>query len=306
VPDVVIPDSGLELRHLRTFVAVAERKSFTRAADDLHLAQQAVSQQIKALERSLGVSLLRRTPRRVDLTPEGTVFLGDCRRLLAAADRATRRVKAAARGEVGTLELAYTLTTVWDTIPRLLARLSEVQPELKVRGREVFGVDIPELLLSERCDLALAPVTSYPKGFHTQTLRREPLVVALSDSDPVARRKRVALGTLRDRPFEVWPREMAPGFYDTVVGICRTAGFEPTLDEQAAGNIVWGNLAAGRGVALINGSLQEQLPRGIALVELVEPRATLTYDAVWQQEEHPLIQRTLDVASRLAREADWL
>jgi DNA-binding transcriptional LysR family regulator len=302
----MVPDSGLELRHLRTFVAVAERRSFTRAADDLHIAQQAVSQQIKALERSLGVSLLRRTPRRVDLTPEGDVLLGDSRRLLAAADRAARRVRAAARGEVGTLRLAYTLTTVWDTIPRLLARLSEVQPRLKVQGREVFGADIPELLLSERCDLALAPVTSYPKGFHTRAVRREPLVVALSDAEPLARRKRIPLASLADRPFEVWPRDMAPGFYDTVIGTCRTAGFEPTLDEQAAGNLVWRNLANGRGVALINASLQEQLPRGVALVELAEPRATLTYDAVWQQEDHALIQRTLDVAGRLANEADWL
>jgi DNA-binding transcriptional LysR family regulator len=300
------PDSGLELRHLRTFVAVAERRSFTRAADDLHIAQQAVSQQIKALERALEVGLLRRTPRRVELTPEGTVFLGDCRRLLAAADRAARRVKAASRGEIGTLRLAYTLTTVWDTIPKLLARLSEVLPQVKIDAREVLGADIPELLLSEHCDLALAPVTSYPKGFHTRTLRREPLVVALSDTDPMTRRKRLALATLANRPFEVWPREMAPGFYDTVVGTCRTAGFEPTLDEQAAGNIVWGNLASGRGVALINASLHDQLPRGVALVELAEPRATLTYDAVWQQEEHPLIQRTLDVAARLAEEADWL
>jgi DNA-binding transcriptional LysR family regulator len=301
-----MPDSGLELRHLRTFVAVAERRSFTQAADDLHIAQQAVSQQIKSLERSLGVTLLRRNPRRVDLTAEGAVFLADSRRLLAAADRAARRVKAAARGEVGTLRLAYTLTTVWNTIPKLLARLSEAHPQLKIDGREVFGADIPELLRSGRCDLALAPVTSYPKGFRTQTLRREPLVLALSETEPLARRKRVALSSLGERLFEVWPREMAPGFYDTVIGACRTAGFEPTLDEQAAGNVVWGNLASGRGVALINASLREQLPRGVALVELVEPAATLTYDAVWQQAENPLIQRALDVADRLAKEAGWL
>jgi DNA-binding transcriptional LysR family regulator len=301
-----MPDSGLELRHLRTFVAVAERRSFTQAADDLHIAQQAVSQQIKSLERSLGVTLLRRNPRRVDLTAEGAVFLADSRRLLAAADRAARRVKAAARGEVGTLRLAYTLTTVWNTIPKLLARLSEAHPQLKIDGREVFGADIPELLRSGRCDLALAPVTSYPKGFRTQTLRREPLVLALSETEPLARRKRVALSSLGERLFEVWPREMAPGFYDTVIGACRTAGFEPTLDEQAAGNVVWGNLANGRGVALINASLREQLPRGVALVELVEPAATLTYDAVWQQAENPLIQRALDVADRLAKEAGWL
>ena len=170
----MIPDSGLELRRLRTFVAVADRGSFSRAADELHIAQQAVSQQIKALERSLGVTLLRRTPRRVELTAEGTVFLADCRRVLAAADRAARRVQAAARGEVGTLRLAYTLTTVWETIPRLLARLNQVYPRVKVEAREVFGADIPELLAAERYDLALAPMTSYPSGFHARTSTNRP------------------------------------------------------------------------------------------------------------------------------------
>src|SRR5262249_61145126 len=80
-----------DLRQLRTFVAVAERGSFTRAADDLYVAQQAVSQQVKALETALGVTLLWRTSRRVELTPAGRVFLADCRRVLAAADRAVRR-----------------------------------------------------------------------------------------------------------------------------------------------------------------------------------------------------------------------
>jgi hypothetical protein len=140
----------------------------------------------------------------------------------------------------------------------------------------VFGAEIPELLLAERCDLALAPATSYPKGFHTQTVRREPLVVALGDAEPLARRTCLALATLAGRRFEVWPREMAPGFYDTVVGTCRTAGFEPVLDEQATGNTVWRNLDRGRGVALINASLAKQLPRGVTLVELGEPRSTIT------------------------------
>jgi DNA-binding transcriptional LysR family regulator len=146
-----------------------------------------------------------------------------------------------------------------------------------------LGADIPELLLAGRYDLALAPRTSYPTGFHSRTIRREPLRVALRTTDPLARRKRIKLATLAGRLFEVWPRDMAPGFYDTVAGTCRTAGFEPQLDEQATGNTVWGNLARGRGVALINASLAEQLPRGITLVELAQPAATLTYDAVWHQ-----------------------
>jgi DNA-binding transcriptional LysR family regulator len=302
----VIPDSGLELRRLRTFAVVAERRSFTRAADELHIAQQAVSQQIKALERSLGVTLLRRNSRRVELTAEGTIFLADCRRVLAAADRAARRVKAAARGEAGTLRLAYTLTTVWDTIPNLLLALSELHPELKVEAREVFGGDISELLLAERYDIALAPMTSYPRGFRRRTLRREPLRVAVSDKDPLARRKHVELGALHDRFFEVWPREMAPGFYDAVLGACRAAGFEPKLDQHAAGNTVWGYLARGRGVALINASVIEQLPRGITLLELASQPATLTIDAVWHQGELPMIERILETGAQLATGRHWL
>ena len=301
-----MPAPDFELRQIRTFAAVAQRRSFTRAADDLHIAQQAVSQQIKALERSLGVTLLRRTPRHVELTAEGKVFLADCRRVLAAADRAARRARAAARGEVGTLRLAYTLTTVWDTIPRLLARMNEVHPQVKVEAREVFGADIPELLLGERYDVAIAPKTSYPRGFHARTVRCEPVRIALSKTDPLARRKRIELATLADRLFEVWPRDMAPGFYDTVIGTCRTAGFEPQLDEQAGGNTVWGNLARGRGVALINESLAQQMPAGITLIELAQPAATLAYDAVWHQGELPLIQRALEAAAELAKEAGWL
>ena len=302
----VIADSDLNLRQLRTFAVVAEHRSFTSAADDLHIAQQAVSQQVKALERSLGVTLLHRSSRRVALTPEGTVFLVDCRRILSAADRAVRRVKAAARGEAGTLRLAYTLTTVWDTIPILLARLGELYPQLGVDAREVFGGDIPELLLGERYDLAIAPMTSYPRGFRHRTVRREPLRVALGDGHELADRSSIELAELRDQRFEIWPREMAPGFYDTVVGACRAAGFEPELDERAAGNTVWGYIARRRGVALINASLSEQLPRGIKLIEVVAPQATLTIDAVWSQAHVSSVDRTLAAAAELAAARDWL
>ena len=265
-------ESGLE-RLLRTFVAVADRRSFTRAADDLHIAQQAVSQQVKALERALGVTLLRRTPRRVQLTAEGAVFLADSRRVLAAADRAARRVKEAARGEVGTLRLAYTLTTVWDTIPKLLSHMAEVHPQLKVEAREVFGADIPE----SRARRAIRP--------RNRTHDLLPARIPVPDRPPRTRPHRAerTLTRWRSASASGSPRWLTgrsscgrviwlPGFYDAVVGTCRAAGFDSTIDEQATGNTVWGNIARGRGVALINASLSQQLPRGIRLVEALNSR----------------------------------
>jgi molybdenum-dependent DNA-binding transcriptional regulator ModE len=135
-----------EVRQMRYFSAVAEYGSFTGAARQLHVTQQAVSQQVKALERLLGVTLLERSSRRVKLTSEGLVFLADCRRVLAGADRAARRVQAAARGEAGTLRLVYTLVSAFETVPVLLARLEKDYPLLKVDAREVFGSDVSNTL----------------------------------------------------------------------------------------------------------------------------------------------------------------
>ncbi len=202
-----------ELRQVRSFVAVAERASFTAAARELHVAQQAVSQQIQALEKTLGVTLLRRSSRSVELTPAGAVFLADARRLLSSADRAVRRVQAAARGEAGSLRMAYTLTTAYDTVPAVLASLAEAFPQLKIDAREVFGGDLVDLFDSNRCDIALAPKTSYPQGFRQRAIRHEPLRVAVGERHALADRTHVELSELWHERFEFWPREMAPGFY---------------------------------------------------------------------------------------------
>jgi DNA-binding transcriptional LysR family regulator len=291
---------------MRYFVAVAEHGNFTRAAAELHVAQQAVSQQIRALEATLAVTLLRRSSRTVELTPAGAVFLADAKRLLAASDRAVRRVQAAARGEAGSLRLVYTLATAYETTPSLLELMSERYPQLKVSAREVYGADIPDLLMAGRCDLALAPMTSFPAGIRQRLVRREVLRLAVSAVDPLADADEVELASLEDRQFEVWPRQMSPGYYDVVVGACRSAGFEPALDELGAGATVWGYIAQGRGAGLVVSSMFEQLPPGIALVNLTPPRPILAINAVWSDDvEQPAVSRFLDSATSLAVERGW-
>jgi DNA-binding transcriptional LysR family regulator len=291
---------------MRYFSAVAEHGSFTGAARELHVAQQAVSQQVKALEQLLGVTLLERSSRRVTLTPEGVVFLADCRRVLAGADRAARRVQAAARGEAGTLRLAYTLVSAFETVPLLLDGLDRDCPMLKVDAREVFGIDIATLLRDGACDLALAPLTSYPEDIRQLTVRREVVRVAVGEQHRLAAIKQIDLGSLRSETLELWPHEMAPGYYDAIIAACRTAGFEPDVDQHGAGSTVWGYIADGRGVGLVVSSLIEQLPRGIKLLDLTPPRPILTVNAVWRQDhELPAIDRFFETAKQLAHERHW-
>jgi len=121
----------------------------------------------------------------------------------------------------------------------------------------------------------------------------------------MARRKRIDLKLLADRLFEIWPREMAPGLFDAIVAQCRSAGFEPKIDEQATGNTVWRNIARGRGVALINASVMETAPRNVIFVDLASATAAVTIEAVWCNDEIPLTRRVVEFATDLAQENGW-
>jgi DNA-binding transcriptional LysR family regulator len=296
-----------ELKQMRYVVAVAREHSFSRAAEALHVAQQAVSQQVRLVEESLGVQLFERTNRGVAITPAGEVFVQEARRTLNAADRVAARAQAAARGEAGTLRIAYTLATVYETLPALLDALAAGQPELKLRPQEVFGADVEELVLDERVDLAVAPRMALRRGLDHRAVRREDFAVAVAEDHPLSGREQVTLAAFAGELLQVWPREMAPGYYDAVIAACRAAGFEPNAAEQAAGSTVWGDIARGQGIGLVVSSLRSQLPGGIRLVGLEPPAPTLTIDLIWSAERgSPGVQRLLDVAEQLAGARGWL
>jgi DNA-binding transcriptional LysR family regulator len=295
-----------ELRQMRYVVEVAQQRNFSRAAEQLHVAQQALSQQIKTVENQIGVQLFTRNNRGVELTPAGVVFVQEARRVLAAADRAVHRAQATAKGEAGSVKVAYSLTSVYETLPAIVERVEATHHDLKLQLREVFSGDVAELLSNGEYDIALCPRTAYPADYQRQELRREPFVAAVSASHHPTGRGRLKLSEFSDELFELWPREMAPGFYDAVLFACRDAGFEPKLDEHAAGSTVWRNIAQGRGVALVVGSLIDQLPRGITLLELTNP-PILIIDLVWHGETaSPAVKHVLNAAKAISSERLWL
>ena len=115
----------MELRHLRSFVAVAEERHFGRAAERLHMAQPPLSQQIRRLEAELGVTLLHRTTRSVELAPAGEVLLARAREILAAVDGAAEDARRAARGEFGRLAVGFTGSATYALLPAVAAALRE-------------------------------------------------------------------------------------------------------------------------------------------------------------------------------------
>jgi LysR family transcriptional regulator, benzoate and cis,cis-muconate-responsive activator of ben and cat genes len=225
------------LRQLQYFRAVADELSFTRAAERLHVAQPAVSAQIRNLERDLGVPLLRRTTRRVELTEAGQSFADDTRALLDGLDAAWERARRIGRGVSGRLRIAYTSSTAYEALPLILDELETRAPELQVSADQLWAAEVEAAVMSGDADVGLVRLPNTHEGLVEYVLRREPLAVFASSENPLVAQATAAVADLQDRVILTVPQALAPGFHDLVVELCRHAGFAPSiLDITAPGH----------------------------------------------------------------------
>src|SRR4051795_1726976 len=173
----------MELRHLRSFVAVAEERHFGRAAERLHIAQPPLSQQIRRLEAELGAPLLYRTTRSVELAPAGEVLLMRAREILSAVESATEDARRAARGEFGRLAVGFTGSATYATLPVLAGALREALPGvvLDLRGELLTPAQVAGLL-DGSLDLGLLRPPVRERELEVEILRREPLVAGLPEA----------------------------------------------------------------------------------------------------------------------------
>ena len=267
----------IELRHLRYFVAVAEEKSFTRAAERLHMQQPPLSQQLKALESQLGTRLLERLPRGVELTAAGVAFLDDARAVLdsvgAAAARATR-VGAGIEGHL-TIGLASSAST-HEVVPSLIATFRDQYPTVFLKFIEGNAATLTEAVVSRDADVALlrAPV-DHPPEVRFQRLLEEPMLAAIATAHPLARKAStrkppyLTLQELAANPLILTRRPGAPGMYADLLAACDDAGLTPTIAAEV-GNMLTNLLmvAAGVGVSVVPASMRGIQPSLVTYLPL--------------------------------------
>jgi DNA-binding transcriptional LysR family regulator len=219
----------VEIRQLEYFVAVAEKGGFSRAADHLHIVQSAVSQQVRRLERELGVPLFDRSTRQVQLSGAGERLLPEARALLDAADRIRRTAVDVAAGEDGVLRLG-TVHENGDRLYRALNELAATAPRLQVRLIEATPTERIEAVRSGQLDAALIRGLPASPGVRFAPVWTNPLYVALPAGHPVAANPVVQLEQLRELEalaLRLAARDDNPPFHDLVLDICRTAGIVP-------------------------------------------------------------------------------
>jgi DNA-binding transcriptional LysR family regulator len=252
----------MDLRQFRYFVAVAEELHFTRAAARLNIGQPPLSLQIQAIERELGVVLLRRTRRNVELTPAGQLFLQEARLALLQAERAVQTVIRAAKGEMGTLRLSFItsvpLVNVFTSAVRAFRLASpDVHLELKVQS----SVKIIDDVLLGTVDVGFTRpsiTTVMPAALKVIPVYQDRLMAVLPIDHPLASGSEpIPIGALKQDKFVLRRRGSGTGFYEQVFDMCAEAGFSPQIVQEAVeATTTLGLVAAGVGITIAPQALQ--------------------------------------------------
>jgi LysR family transcriptional regulator, benzoate and cis,cis-muconate-responsive activator of ben and cat genes len=270
-----------ELRLVRYFVAVAEELHFGRAAARLRMAQPGLSQQIKALERLLGVRLLERTSRQVRLTPAGSLLLTEGQRLLAETARVVDRVRRTGRGEIGRVTVAAIGSATYDVVPRLLRAQRRRWPDVEVVLREMSTPAQVQALRAGEVDVGFLRLPADTTGLVTHTVREDRMALMLPDAHPLARRTRIQLRALAREPLILFPAAPRPSWADTVIAACREAGFEPIVAQEAMESAtVVSFVAAGIGIAVVPEGLKVLARPGVVFRFLAPPAPVTRLAAV--------------------------
>lgn len=298
----------MEIRHIRYFVAVAEELNFRRAAERLAMAQPPLSQQIRALEEELGVTLFERSHRRVQLTAAGRVFLADAYALLADAERATRRVRRAGQGELGRLTIGYTSLLPCPLFPEALRLYRARYPEVEIVLRDLVTIEQMQQLHTSTLDISFAAYATFAltaleeEQLVQECIMREPLSAVVPAQHHLAHAALITLASLAQESWIWFARPFDPSTYDHMMRLFEEAGFRPRVTQEVNQfQIVTGLIAAGLGVSLAPKSTAFLANDAVAYVDFAPPPPMLEFSVVWRREDRsPLVHAFLEVVRSIA------
>lgn len=287
----------MELRHLRHFVALAEEEHFGRAAERVFVVQQALSNSIKNLEEEVGVPLVRRTTRQVQLTPAGREFLAAARATLEQADQVTLRARRAAAGEVGRLRLGFVSGLAFGGLPEVVRTFRERFPNVGVELRELTAQEQEAGLKADQLDTGLMLLPVRDPALASEALWRQELVAALPSSHPLAHKERLSIADLAHEPFVFFPRQTRAAYFDQVMRWCASAEFTPRIVQEAIEvPTLLSLVAAGLGVFLPIRFFQRVSLPGVTY-RPVDGAPVVEIVAVWRRQgDDPVVQAFLKVA----------
>jgi DNA-binding transcriptional LysR family regulator len=262
-----------ELRHLVYFREVARQLHYRKAAETLAVAQPALSRSVTQLETALGVDLLNRTRRKVELTPAGRALLERIEPLLRALAAVPADIQALAGGQAGHVRVAFTGLAMATVLPGILREFNRRYPGIRVELNESpTSAQLEALKSGEIACGFFHPDAAVPADLATKLLLREKNGVLLPAGHAQARARKLRLRDLAGTPFVMFPRSHNPGFYDRVLAAFQQAGVTPKIaDEVWPRSNAIGLVRAGLGATFMCPSEAQQLPDEVAFRPLEGP-----------------------------------
>lgn len=297
----------IELRHMRSFLAVAELLHFGRAAERLNVAQPALSRQIRALERELGTPLLDRNMRPVALTAAGAAFLDEARRAVRQADRAVDVGRQAGRGEIGHLAIETTFWAYNALVPAVARAFHARAPKVGLDFSTAVGpTEQVQDLEKERLDIcftAFGQWTVRRRALQVESLLEERMAAIVPQDHPLAERSQVDMRELADEPLIALSRAIVPGLVDRQMSIFHEHGLSPTIVQEAPDPLAMFTLiGAGVGLGIHMMSFCHLTPPGVVFVPIADRAARAKLLLVWRRgDERESVRLFVETAREVAR-----
>lgn len=270
-------ECSVEIKHLRSFVTLAEELHFGRAAQRLSIVQPALSMQIKMLEEELGVRLFERNRHSVALTEVGTLFLPEARATLYQSAHAADVARACGRGEIGRVRFGFVSSVLPQLLPRLIRSLHARFPRIELELKDMPGPDQALALKNGQLDFGLMRLPATIPGIQTREVLQESFIVALPGDHPLVACTSLHPTDLSQLPVFILARRYAPGFYDEVMQVLTHRGAHlQNATELGEFTTMLALVSAGLGVGLLPANAGRALPANVISrpLELQDYRAT--------------------------------
>lgn len=294
----------MDLRHLKYFIAVAEELNIGRAALRLHISQPPLTRQIQQIEEELGVQLLIRTPRGVELTQAGEMFLQEARNIRSLVEQAVERTKRAGQGELGRIDIGIFGTGILSAIPKLLQIFRDDHPDVRVVLHTMSKDEQIEALRQKRISVGFNRIVAQQHDLTCELIIQERLYLAVNQSHPLSRQGSVAFADLGKYPLVLFPTGARPNFVDRVIELCRNAGFVPEI-SQIVGDAVTGValVASGFGITVVPESVITLSPPGIVYLPFADAQpATVDLSCIYRKDDQSPILQAFRTAIQTFRE----
>jgi len=275
---------GMELRHLKYFVAVAEEENVTRAALKLHVSQPALSRQVRDLEEELGFSLLERGANSMRLTEGGRAFLVEARAILQRADAAVKAARAIANGNMGELHIGYAPSLTARILPPALRMFQAEKPDVRVIWHDQSTQEMLSGLRANQLHLAFLvhPMRNMMKGLHFQELALDPVRLALAPSHPLAEKRSVTTAEALHLPLITYSRKEYPEYHELLKRVFGAeTGKLRIMEEHDSVTSLIAAVEAGSGAALAPDSLSCISGVRLKLLPFSPPAEELIVGAGW-------------------------